>query len=72
MFLFVLRRCAGRGQATRRGLDGGMTDQDIAEHLVLSPLTAKTHVSSLFLKLGVRDQAQLVVTAFQTGPVGRD
>jgi DNA-binding NarL/FixJ family response regulator len=49
----------------------GMSNQEIAEHLVLSPLTAKTHVSRLFLKLGARDRAQLVVTAYETGLVGR-
>ena len=49
----------------------GMSNQEIAEHLVLSPLTAKTHVSRLFLKLGARGRAQLVVTAYETGLVGR-
>ena len=49
----------------------GMSNQEIAEHLILSPLTAKTHVSRLFLKLGARDRAQLVVTAYETGLVGR-
>lgn len=48
----------------------GMTNRDIAEHLVLSPLTAKTHVSRLFLKLGARDRAQLVVSAYENGLVG--
>ncbi len=48
----------------------GMTNQEIAGHLVLSPLTAKTHVSRLFVKLGVRDRAQLVVLAYETGLVG--
>jgi DNA-binding NarL/FixJ family response regulator len=48
----------------------GMSNQEIAAHLVLSPLTAKTHVSRLFLKLGARDRAQLVVTAYETGLVG--
>lgn len=48
----------------------GLTNQEIAEELVLSPLTAKTHVSRLFLKLGARDRAQLVVTAYETGLVG--
>ncbi|TDE11237.1 response regulator transcription factor [Jiangella asiatica] len=47
----------------------GLSNHEIAEHLVLSPLTAKTHVSRLFLKLGARDRAQLVVTAYETGPV---
>jgi len=51
----------------------GMSNQEIAAHLVLSPLTAKTHVSRLFLKLGARDRAQLVVLAYETGvvPVAR-
>ena len=50
------------------GLVGrGMSNQEIAEHLVLSPLTSKTHVSRLFLKLGARDRAQLVVLAYETG-----
>ncbi|WP_026163131.1 response regulator transcription factor [Kribbella catacumbae] len=52
------------------GLVGrGLSNQEIAEHLVLSPLTAKTHVSRLFLKLAARDRAQLVVTAYETGLV---
>jgi DNA-binding NarL/FixJ family response regulator len=52
------------------GLVGrGMSNHEIAEHLVLSPLTAKTHVSRLFLKLGARDRAQLVVIAYETGVV---
>ncbi len=49
----------------------GMSNQEIAEHLVLSPLTSKTHVSRLFLKLGARDRAQLVVLAYELGLVGR-
>jgi DNA-binding NarL/FixJ family response regulator len=48
----------------------GMTNNEIAEHLVLSPLTAKTHVSRLFTKLGARDRAQLVVIAYEAGLVG--
>jgi DNA-binding NarL/FixJ family response regulator len=47
----------------------GLSNGEIAERLVLSPLTAKTHVARLFLKLGVRDRAQLVVTAYETGLV---
>ncbi|WP_246142590.1 response regulator [Nocardioides rubriscoriae] len=48
----------------------GLSNHEIAAELVLSPLTAKTHVSRLFLKLGARDRAQLVVTAYETGVVG--
>jgi DNA-binding NarL/FixJ family response regulator len=53
------------------GLVGrGMSNQEIAQHLVLSPLTSKTHVSRLFTKLGARDRAQLVVAAYEAGLVG--
>ena len=47
----------------------GMSNQEIAAHLVLSPLTAKTHVSRLFTKLAARDRAQLVVLAYEAGLV---
>ena len=47
----------------------GLSNAEIAERLVLSPLTAKTHVARLFGKLGARDRAQLVVTAYETGLV---
>jgi DNA-binding NarL/FixJ family response regulator len=47
----------------------GLSNREIADALVLSPLTAKTHVARLFTKLGARDRAQLVVTAYETGLV---
>ena len=47
----------------------GLSNAEIAERLVLSPLTAKTHVARLFTKLGARDRAQLVVIAYETGLV---
>jgi DNA-binding NarL/FixJ family response regulator len=47
----------------------GLSNTEIADELVLSPLTAKTHVARLFMKLGARDRAQLVVTAYETGLV---
>jgi DNA-binding NarL/FixJ family response regulator len=47
----------------------GRSNAEIAEQLVLSPLTAKTHVARLFAKLGARDRAQLVVTAYESGLV---
>ena len=47
----------------------GLTNDEIAEQLVVSPLTAKTHVNRSMMKLGIRDRAQLVVFAYQTGLV---
>ncbi|MGT2425765.1 response regulator [Amnibacterium kyonggiense] len=48
---------------------GGLTNEEIAERLFLSPLTAKTHVSRAMGKLGARDRVQLVVLAYETGLV---
>ncbi|MCP2325047.1 DNA-binding NarL/FixJ family response regulator [Hamadaea flava] len=47
----------------------GMSNEEIANRLVVSPLTAKTHVSRAMVKLGARDRAQLVVTAYEAGLV---
>lgn len=47
----------------------GLSNPDIAERLVLSPATARTHVSRAMVKLGARDRAQLAVFAFQAGLV---
>ena len=47
----------------------GLTNEDIASRLVLSPLTVKTHVNRAMMKLDVRDRAQLVVLAYQSGLV---
>jgi DNA-binding NarL/FixJ family response regulator len=48
---------------------GGLTNDDIAARLVVSPLTAKTHVSRIMTKIGARDRAQLVVAAYESGLV---
>jgi len=45
----------------------GLTNDEIAERLVVSPATVRTHVGRAMSKLDARDRAQLVVLAFQTG-----
>jgi DNA-binding NarL/FixJ family response regulator len=47
----------------------GLTNAEIAERLVVSPATARTHVSRTMVKLHARDRAQLVVLAYETGLV---
>jgi DNA-binding NarL/FixJ family response regulator len=49
----------------------GLSNDEIAERLVVSPATAKTHVNRAMTKLGARDRAQLVVAAYETGLVRR-
>lgn len=47
----------------------GLSNDEIAERLIVSPATAKTHVSRAMVKLGARDRAQLVVLAYESGLV---
>jgi DNA-binding NarL/FixJ family response regulator len=47
----------------------GLSNEEIAGRLVVSPATAKTHVSRAMVKLGARDRAQLVVFAYEYGLV---
>ena len=47
----------------------GLSNDEIAERLFVSPLTAKTHINRAMIKLGARDRAQLVMVAYQTGLV---
>jgi DNA-binding NarL/FixJ family response regulator len=77
----VVARSGRRGQSPN--LDGltdrerevmalvaaGLSNDEIAERLIMSPATAKTHVSRAMLKLGARDRAQLVVFAYEAGLV---
>ncbi|WP_067172102.1 response regulator [Microtetraspora niveoalba] len=79
---FVSRRprpaAAGVGRLTEREREvtalaaQGLSNDEIAAHLVISPATAKTHVSRAMTKLHARDRAQLVVFAYQSGLVGPD
>ncbi|MFE0402200.1 response regulator [Streptomyces nigra] len=48
---------------------GGLSNDEIAERLEVSPLTVKTHVNRAMSKLGARDRAQLVVIAYESGLV---
>jgi len=65
----------GLGQVTERerqvlALVGeGLNNAEIAQRLFITPLTAKTHVSRIMTKLMVRDRAQLVVLAYESGLV---
>ncbi|CAL9377701.1 Transcriptional regulatory protein LnrK [Streptomyces sp. enrichment culture] len=45
----------------------GLTNNEIAEHLFITPFTVKTHANRAMAKLGARDRAQLVVIAYQSG-----
>ncbi len=47
----------------------GLSNDEIAAHMVISPTTAKTHVSRAMTELPARDRAQLVVLAYETGLV---
>jgi DNA-binding NarL/FixJ family response regulator len=47
----------------------GLSNDQIAERMVITPMTAKTHINRAMTKLHARDRAQLVVIAYETGLV---
>ncbi|MEV6342441.1 response regulator transcription factor [Actinoplanes sp. NPDC051851] len=49
----------------------GLSNEEIAVRLVISPLTAKTHITRAISKLGVRDRVQLVIVAYEDGLMNR-
>ena len=51
------------------GIGRGLSNAELAESLVISELTVKSHVGRIFAKLGVRDRAAAIVYAFDHGIV---
>jgi DNA-binding NarL/FixJ family response regulator len=60
-----LAELTGREREITRLVAQGLTNAEIAGRLVISPLTAKTHVSNILRKLGCRDRAALVALAYE-------
>jgi len=65
----ALAELTGREREVLALVGEGLSNSEIASRLVVSPATAKTHVSRAMIKLGSRDRAQLVVTAYESGLV---
>ena len=69
----LIERLAGLGVLVERETEvlvliaQGLSNAEIAGRLVMSPATAKTHVSRILTKLGLRDRAQLVIAAYESG-----
>lgn len=64
-----LPELTGREREVLALVGEGLNNAEIAGRLVVSPATARTHVSRIMIKLGARDRAQLVVIAYQSGLV---
>jgi DNA-binding NarL/FixJ family response regulator len=68
-FAVDLSRLTEREREVMALAGAGLSNEEIAERLVVSPATARTHVSRAMVKLGARDRAQLVVFAYESGLV---
>jgi DNA-binding NarL/FixJ family response regulator len=64
-----LSALTGREREVLAQVGAGLSNDEIAERLDVSPLTIKTHVNRTMSKLGARDRAQLVVAAYESGLV---
>jgi DNA-binding NarL/FixJ family response regulator len=67
----ALEELSGREREVMLLVARGMTNAEIARHVYLSEKTVKTHVTRILTKLGLRNRAQIVVTAYETGFVRR-
>ncbi len=65
----ILARLTEREREVMTLVAAGLSNDEIAAQLFVSPLTAKTHVSRILTKLNARDRAQLVVMAYESGLV---
>ncbi|GAA4843754.1 response regulator [Saccharopolyspora rosea] len=65
----VLAELTEREREVLALVGGGLSNDEIAARLVISPATARTHVSRVMTKLRARDRAQLVVAAYESGLV---
>ncbi|MFE4196500.1 response regulator [Paenarthrobacter sp. NPDC056912] len=63
----TLARLTGREREVLLLVSKGLTNQEIAGHLVISPHTAKTHVNRIMTKVDARDRAHLVILAYESG-----
>jgi DNA-binding NarL/FixJ family response regulator len=64
-----LQRLTGREREVVALVGEGLSNQEIAQRLVISPATAKTHVSRAMPELGAHDRTQLVVLVYESGLV---